>query len=204
MKKEIWNIVLAAGLSTRMQGCHKLALDLDGETILRYTVKKVLRNQADHTVVVLNQQFPLLVRELSDLPVSIVWNHVTSQGMSSSLKLGIECLPSTCDAAMILLADQPEIKIEVMNEILTLYQTSKQSLIVTSYLGKTRHPIIFGKPFFKDLMDLTGDEGAKSIIQSNRKHALIHTVEEKAPEDIDTVEDYISLLKRRKEIDIFG
>lgn len=203
VKKEIWNVVLAAGNSTRMKDSHKLLKKIEEETILRYSVKKVIVSKAANTLVVLNHKFLELENEIADLPVSIVWNHVSTLGISSSLALGIRSLPQTCDAAMILLADQPEIEVEVMNEVLSTYLCSKKPMVLTSYQGKIRHPILFDKLFFKELVTLKGDQGAKSIINANKEKALLHVVQEPAPEDIDTFEDYMNLLKRRQNIELY-
>ncbi len=195
---EIWNIVLAAGNSTRMKDFHKLLKRIDGETILRYSVKKAVANNAAKTLVVLNHNFPEMKNEVADLPVSIVWNYSSTLGMSSSLVIAIKSLPPSCDAALILLSDQPEVKVEIMNQVISSYLCFNQPLVLTSYLGKARHPILFDRLFFNDLMTLDGDHGAKPIIEANKEKALLYFVEEPAPEDIDTLEDYRSLLKRRQ------
>ena len=198
VKKEIWNVVLAAGNSTRMKDSHKLLKRIEEETILRYSVKKAIASNAASTLVVLNHNFPELENELADLPVSIVWNHASTRGMGSSLALAIQSLPPSCDAAMILLADQPEIKDAVMNNVISTYLCSNKTMVLTSYQGKIRHPILFDQLFFKELVTLEGDQGAKSIINANKEKALLHVVEEPDPEDIDTFEDYMNLLKRRQ------
>lgn len=203
MKVEIWNVVLAAGQSTRMMGTHKLLKKLeDGSTILKYTVKKISANMATKTMVVLNRDFPELESEIRDLPVNIVWNPCPKLGISSSLATAIKSLPSTCEALLITLADQPEIKVEVMNGVIKKYLVSKNPLIITSYKGKIRHPILFGELYFKELLNLKGDQGAKLLISANKEKAHIYYEDEKAPEDIDTIEDYRRLLKRRNEIDL--
>lgn len=198
MKREIWNVVLAAGNSTRMKGSHKLLKRIEEETILRYTVKKAIASDASSTLVVLNHNFPELEKELADLRVSIVQNCASTLGMSSSIALAIRSLPQTCDAAMILLADQPEMKTAVMNNVISTYLCSNKTMVLTSYQGKIRHPILFDQMYFKELVTLEGDQGAKSIINANKEKALLHVVEEPAPEDIDTFEDYMNLLKRRQ------
>ncbi|URT68981.1 nucleotidyltransferase family protein [Cytobacillus firmus] len=203
MKMEIWNIVLAAGHSTRMKGTHKLLKKLEEETtILRYTVKKISANMASKTLVVLNRDFPELENEIRDLPVSIVWNPCPKLGISSSLAAAIESLSPACEALLITLADQPEIKVEVMNEVIKKYLISKNPLIITSYRGKIRHPILFGEMYFKELLNLKGDQGAKLLISANKEKAHIYYEDEEAPEDIDTIKDYRRLLKRRNEIDL--
>ncbi|MBU8729798.1 nucleotidyltransferase family protein [Cytobacillus oceanisediminis] len=197
---EIWNIVLAAGHSTRMKGTHKLLKKFEDETILRYTVNKISANMASKTMVVLNRDFPELESEIRDLPVSIVWNPCPKFGISSSLAAAIESLSPECEALLITLADQPEIKVEVMNEVITKYLISKNPLIITSYRGKIRHPILFGQLYFNELLNLKGDQGAKLLISANKEKAHIYYEDEEAPEDIDTIEDYRRLLKRRNEI----
>ncbi|MCC3646771.1 nucleotidyltransferase family protein [Cytobacillus oceanisediminis] len=199
---EIWNIVLAAGHSTRMKGTHKLLKKFEDETILRYTVNKISANMASKTIVVLNRDFPELESEIRDLPISIVWNPCPKLGISNSLAAAIESLSPACEALLITLADQPEIKVEVMNEVITEYLISKNPLIITSYRGKIRHPILFGQLYFNELLNLKGDQGAKLLISANKEKAHIYYEDEEAPEDIDTIEDYRRLLKRRNEIDL--
>ncbi|MDV2888469.1 NTP transferase domain-containing protein, partial [Alkalihalophilus pseudofirmus] len=78
------------------------------------SVKKAVANNAAKTLVVLNHNFPEMKNEVADLPVSIVWNYSSTLGMSSSLVIAIKSLPPSCDAALILLSDQPEVKVEIM------------------------------------------------------------------------------------------
>ena len=49
-------VLLAAGLSSRMEGRNKLLMSLDGKTILAHTLDALLSCDADEVIVVLGYQ----------------------------------------------------------------------------------------------------------------------------------------------------
>ncbi|MFB4165496.1 NTP transferase domain-containing protein [Alteribacillus sp. JSM 102045] len=188
-KTKIWLVVLAAGFSTRM-GAQKLLFPAPKESMLRMVVKTACNSKADGIVVVLNPHFPLLENELKDLDVKVVWNSEAASGMSTSLKKGIDNLPKGIDAAGILLGDQPGMKEEVINDLISHYTKERVVISQPAYDGIPNHPVLFDKTLFKDLKKVSGDKGGRMVIENNKKdRRLLHKKGFKL-HDIDTKQDY--------------
>ncbi|MBI2321432.1 MAG: NTP transferase domain-containing protein, partial [Chloroflexi bacterium] len=73
-------VVLAAGLSSRM-GLPKLLLPVQGHSLLRFTVGRLLESPVQATAVVLGAHADLLRDELADLPVTVVVNERYAEGL---------------------------------------------------------------------------------------------------------------------------
>src|SRR6266436_9799703 len=109
MGKSIGLIVLAAGASTRM-GTPKQLLLHEGRTFLRRAGETALASACHPVVVVLGAHADQLQVELERLPVLIVENRRWEEGMSSSIRVGLETLVAEdegLDGAVIMLCDQP-------------------------------------------------------------------------------------------------
>src|ERR1051326_7129722 len=114
-------IILAAGSSSRMGGGrHKLLLPLHGRPVLAHVLDAVLASQASPVVLVLGHQ-PEQVRahiatSVTNPDLTVVENPDYLQGMSTSMRLGIQMLQAngytkekirSIDSALVLLGDQP-------------------------------------------------------------------------------------------------
>lgn len=197
---EIYGLVLASGLSRRM-GKQKLLLPLGKGTILEETLKKTKSSRLKdiYAVIPKNDNFRKDVTLRCN--VWTVLNPNPDEGMGTSLAIGIKHLPTTADAVVIMLADQPEIFIEDINRVYEYFSThsySKKMIVQTMYKdGRKGHPILFSKAFFRELTELTGDVGGKEIIRKNSKFVFTVKSPNCYPRDIDTPEDYKKLIASR-------
>src|SRR5437588_10860570 len=103
-------VILAAGASTRM-GTPKQLLRYAGQTLLRRAAETALASQGRPVVVVLGAGSERCRPELEGLPVRIVENPGWEQGMSASLRIGIEALlvgaEEALEAVIFMLCAQP-------------------------------------------------------------------------------------------------
>jgi len=81
-------VVLAAGRASRM-GSNKLIAELDGEPIVRRTVRAVLASRARPVVVVTGHEADAVHAALTGLAVKLVHNPDYADGMSTSLRAGV-------------------------------------------------------------------------------------------------------------------
>jgi molybdenum cofactor cytidylyltransferase len=200
-KEEVWLLVLAAGFSRRM-GKQKLLLQINRESLVRYIVKKFLGTMADGIVVVTNSEYKEVKLEVEDLPVVVLENHHSIMGMSSSLKVGIEYLKDRkAGAAVVLLADQPTIDIKTINMMIKQHKRNKYQILQTNYKTKPSHPVLFSHLWFDELLEISGDKGAKNVLKKNRERVHMVNVDLPAPRDIDTVSEYEGFLEWSKHND---
>jgi molybdenum cofactor cytidylyltransferase len=192
--KQIGIIILAAGASRRMNEPKQL-LEFQGKTLLRRAVETAVESICEPVIVVLGANFERTKAEIENLPVEIVFNHDWQSGLSSSIKTGIENLLKIAPdvvATVITLADQPFVTVNHIYLFAEKFEQSK-SLIIAAEYNKTRGvPALFSRQIFDDFKELSGDKGAKAIIEKHRK--LLATIDlPEAAFDIDTPQDFLKL-----------
>ncbi|MFD0618675.1 nucleotidyltransferase family protein [Paenibacillus sp. GCM10027629] len=200
----IHGIYLAAGQSTRM-GSDKLRLPLGSMCLGNYALAAALNSCLDYIWIISSDARPdWMDRSFFEDPIHRKWSVISCPeahlGQAASLRCGIQAANSMkATAVMILLADQPLITKELINELLGHYETGLQHNIhyaAASFEGLARPPVLFDHRKFADLMQLQGDQGARSLI---RKDPSGICIDFKMPDlfmDVDTPEDYQLLLDK--------
>jgi molybdenum cofactor cytidylyltransferase len=75
--------------------------------------------------------------------------------------------------------------------LIRVFDREKERIIVPSFQGKTGHPVIFHKAYKKELMNLKGDVGGRSIIERHREDVRVVRVRSiGVVKDVDTWQDY--------------
>lgn len=189
---EIGLILLAAGASRRMENRAKQLLEFEGETLLRRAAQTALASRCSPVCVVLGANSESLRAEVADLPVEIAVNEDWSSGMASSLRTGLRKLLETepkIAAVCVLLADQPLVDFRVINRLVETFERGGDAVAASRYEETVGVPAIFPKRLFGELSNLTGEAGAKKIIERYASETLKIAVPEAAL-DIDSPLDY--------------
>lgn len=186
-------VILAAGMSRRM-GQPKLLLSLSGKPLFRYTVEKAIRAGLEPIVLISGEHTSSFQQSIHDLKnVEIYSNELYSQGMSTSLRMGIKVVSDRTQASMIFLADQPLVPDIVVKELLETYKRHRSEgvrIVRPQYKGIDGHPIVFDAELYPQFQHLQGDEGGRSIIKSHSKSLkTVHFEQSVWGFDIDTQED---------------
>jgi molybdenum cofactor cytidylyltransferase len=88
-----------------------------------------------------------------------------SEGMGASLRAAAQALPGDAAGAFVFLGDMPAIDPATTTRLATAFK-SPNDLIAPIYLGRRGHPVLFGATWFPALRALTGDEGARALLES--------------------------------------
>jgi molybdenum cofactor cytidylyltransferase len=99
-------VVLAAGLSSRMQGLHKLVLPVGGTPAIRRTVSALAGAGPEEIVVVTGFRGRAVMEALDGLPVTFQSNPRYEEGQMTSVAAGVAALAAPCNTVMVCLADQ--------------------------------------------------------------------------------------------------
>jgi molybdenum cofactor cytidylyltransferase len=185
--------VLAAGASTRM-GTPKQLLIYQGKTLIRRAVETALASVCDPVVVVLGANAVAVGNEL-ELPVVVARNPEWETGMSSSVRVGLETLLATdrgMDGVVMMLCDQPFVTPELIDRLVERRRQTRKSIVATDYHRTYGVPALFASELFPELADLTGDHGARRIIQKHGYDAASVLFTDAAI-DVDTPRDYNAL-----------
>ncbi|WDE00360.1 nucleotidyltransferase family protein [Thalassomonas actiniarum] len=199
-------IVLAAGGSTRL-GQPKQLVELVGEPLIVRQCRHAL-TLTEQVFCVLGCQAPLMAKQLTGLPVCQVNNENWQQGMSSSIAAGVAALPDDIDAAMILLVDQWQLASAELQLLQQSWQKHPEAIVLagasagTDAKGseaevKKGPPVIFPKCYFPELLALTGEQGAKPVLQ--KYHHRLNVLDlPRAFIDLDTPQQLQQLLASRE------
>ena len=185
-------IILAAGNSSRL-GQPKQFLEYNGKSLLKNSVNQALAINEATVIVVSGAENESIERALQDTKAILCHNSDWQSGMSSSIKTGLkkalELYPKIT-ACIISVCDQPFITEHIFMELLLKYKSTDK--IITSYYSETTGPpVLFPKQHFSKLLDLTGNEGAKKILNSGEDVIAVNFA--KGEIDIDTIEEYQKL-----------
>ena len=187
-------VLLAAGRSTRMGGPNKMLADANGQPLVAHAVKAALASQAVEVVVVLgnmaDQVRAAITAAVPAAHLRFVVNPDFAQGLSTSVRTGIEALGKDIDAAIVQLGDMPGVTSGLLDRLMAAYSPVEgRSICVPTVAGKRGNPVLWARRFFAEMSRVEGDTGAKHLIG---EHAdLVCEVEmtgEAAITDIDTPE----------------
>lgn len=184
--------MLAAGYSRRFGADKRRATLADGRSLLAASLALPCSMLEEVWLVLRPDES---ITELG-LPANIklVQHPLTAQGMGHSLAAGAERLlaESRADAVAIFLADMPAIRRDSLETLFA--HASANAIVLPSYQGKRGHPVLFGRAFLPQLAALSGDAGAKPVLQQHPE--AVRIVELNDPgvlQDIDTPADLIQL-----------
>jgi molybdenum cofactor cytidylyltransferase len=186
-------VVLAAGRSTRFSdhGAHKLLARLGTESVIRHSVRAAVASGVGDVIVVTGAEADAVSRELNDLSVRMIHAPDFATGMAASLRRGVQVVLGTADAIVVALGDQPTVRAEAYRQVVARWRDSAAAIVVPRYQGlaEPSHPPLFDATTFDELLALSGDVGARSVIASNRARVAEVTLDWPAPRDIDTIAD---------------
>lgn len=187
-------LILAAGRSSRMgDGRDKLLEDVDGVPLLQ-----LMRERAEAVAgrVLVCLPGPEHPRVACLGGVEPVWVPDADEGMSASIRRGVAVLADAGEV-MILPADMPELE---ATDLAKVWAAHRPGAITrgASAEGVPGHPVIFPQDLLRELQELRGDEGARSVIVRHRARVqLVPLPEEHALTDLDTPEAWAAWRARR-------
>ncbi len=190
---EIPIVLLAAGQSRRMRGGDKLLEEVGGRPLLRRQAEIACAVTSGPVLVALPPPPHPRYQCLDALAVNRVPVPDAAEGMNASLRTAFAALPSDAPAAMMLLADLPELTEDDMNSIIQAHDKNKNYLVWRGATtdGKPGHPIVFAAALFPAIAALQGDGGGREVVeQAGDRVKLVTLPRQHARRDLDTPEDW--------------
>jgi len=167
-------VVLAAGEATRF-GAPKQRL------LLPRVLERLARTSIDEIVVVQGAYELELPsnRLLQGKPARLVRCAPWRRGSGTSLRCGLEVLADEVDAAVVVLADGPDLSPDAVERVLDAWR-EQGGIVAASYAGGRGHPLVIGRAEWAAVPD----EGLKE-----RSVRLVACDDLGEPGDVDTPED---------------
>ena len=138
-------VVLAAGASSRY------GTNPPKQVELLPRVLAALRESIVDEIVVVSGAHPL--------PVESVHCADWERGPGTSLRCGLASLPGEAEAALVVLADGPNLDPRAVDRVVADWRTNGGEAVAASYDGVRLHPVLLARTVWDDVPD----EGAKSL-----------------------------------------
>ena len=164
-------ILLAAGQSKRMVGENKLTKKIQGVPLIKHSVKNILASSIDELIVVLGHQKETIEKLINkNEKIKFVFNKNFESGIASSIKTGLNNLSEKTEAFFICLGDMPMVNPNIYNQLIK--SINKREIIVPTYKGQQGNPVLFAKSMKEKIINISGDVGAKKILELNKDKIL--------------------------------
>jgi molybdenum cofactor cytidylyltransferase len=181
--------VLAAGRSTRMGSFNKLLSHFDGVPLLQSSVCKALASGGRPVIVVLGHMEDELAAVLGGLDIHRVANPLFATGMASSVQAAIASVPAACAGVMIHLADMPAVSEIHMSRMIDAFKRHGSAAVVRATAsGRPGNPVILPRLLFASAATLSGDVGARKLIEASGIDVISIEIGDAALIDVDTVD----------------
>ena len=184
-------MILAAGAGRRFGGIKQLAL-IDGEPMLKRVVESLAIPELADCSVVIGAHHDQVRKVLEGTRAQIVTNPSWETGMASTIKVGlvrVEALLPSIDAVIIALADQPHISGAYIRRMCALCQEEPERIIASQYDTVRGVPVLFPRDSWPHLFALSGDRGARRLLQDLDPARILELPCPDAAIDIDTKAD---------------
>jgi molybdenum cofactor cytidylyltransferase len=162
-------VILAAGASRRL-GQAKQLVKIDGEPLLRRTVRMAAEAGCQSIVVVLGFEVERMRSALDGLSVIMAVNEDWRAGMGSSMRCGVGAalqISPPPEDILLMVCDQICLSADVLRQLLCLHGSANHPITAAQYGGRLGVPAVFSSIFFPALLDVSGDRGARGILERN-------------------------------------
>lgn len=186
-------IILAAGRSQRFGDGNKMLHPIDGEAMIRHTASQVLAAGLGDVVVVTGHDADDVERALQGLNVRCARNATPWDGMGTSLAAGANAIKTDAQAMFVILGDMPRLQPATILKLLgKLDPGGGHDIVVPVYEGRRGHPVLFAARYFSRLCALSGDTGARDILNAHPERVAAVPVDDPGTLiDVDTPEDLL-------------
>ena len=160
-------VVLAAGAASRF-GAPKQRL------FLPRVLERVRASGVDDVIVVIG------AHEL-ETDARVVRADDWERGMGASLRRGLESLPPETEAAVVVLADGPNLSPAAIDRVVAAWRESGAEVVAASYGGERGHPVVIARSAWPSVPD----EGARAL-----EPVLVPCDDLGSPGDVDSADEW--------------
>ncbi len=180
-------------------GRAKQLLPWGNGVMLEQTLHNVLGSKVDSVLVVTGYRAQQVAAIASRAGAAVVHNEQYETGeMLSSLQLAVRHLPASCDAVLVVLADQPLVEPATIDRLLEAYAAGSATLVAPTYDGRRGNPVLIARAHFDELLALPRGAAPRDLLQRRPDALLLVAVDTPTVLlDIDRPADYEEHRPRR-------
>ena len=172
-------------------GVDKLSLPWRRRTVLEHCFETLLKSEVQEIVVVLGPRNKRVKDQFQGGKTKVVVNPYSKRGMSTSIREGLQAIHPGSTGILIALGDQPFLKTRTINTLVRAFDRRENGIILPSFRGRMGHPVIFHKRYRKELLNLRGDVGGRTIVERHPEDVRVVSIKsEGVVKDVDTWQDY--------------
>jgi len=186
-KPTVFAAVLAAGGSQRF-GRSKMLESIHGETLVRRATSLAREVCGNCSILVAGHEATAVTAAAGNAPHFVIVNDRYEEGIGGSIALAARAVSHVADALLLLLADQPLVTAQHLKALVSAWNGADDVIVATAFSATMGPPVLFPHGTFDALGKFTGDQGAKSLLQSSRFDVRTIPFED-ASIDIDTPAD---------------
>jgi molybdenum cofactor cytidylyltransferase len=183
-------VVLAAGSGTRFGG-GKLLAAWDAGVLLEGALSAAFAAPVRSVTVVIGADAEAVAAAARafDPRALIVHAPDYAEGMAASLRAGVASLPADAAGAFVFLGDMPRVPPAVLGRMAEALETGALAAAPV-FEGRRGNPVLIGRALFPQLLALTGDAGARGVLQGlGTRLALIEAPDDGVLFDVDEPDD---------------
>ena len=164
----IAGLILAAGESSRI-GQDKALLTYRGRTFLETILTMLRESRISRIAVVLGHHADEIRRAVNLDGVEIAVNEDYARGQTSSLQAGLRALASQeLEAIVLCLVDHPAVSPDTILTLITNFRESSAPVVIPTFQSQRGHPVLIARALFDELLRLSPEEGANTVIRKYR------------------------------------
>lgn len=173
-------IVLAAGTSSRFGASNKLLAPFAGRPMLARAIGTAREAGIDEIFVVTGHEAEALQPILEAAGARRVDNPSFRSGLASSLRAGIAALPENVSGVLLMLGDMPMLAPSTLQALIeAAKQEPEPCAFVPAMDGKWGNPVLLRRALFASLRGLSGDQGARKLLEAARDQVRLVEVEDR-------------------------
>jgi molybdenum cofactor cytidylyltransferase len=179
-------IVPAAGRGSRFGGpLHKLAQPFDGSTVLGTTVRRAIETQLPVVVVTTAELAPLVSGLLAMRDIVVLTPAEAARGMGATIATGV-AERSGAPGWLVLPGDMPLVQPDTLLAVAGALE--QHPVAYAQYRGRRGHPVAFAAELYSELIQLSGDDGARRVLLRYPAHGQ-DVDDPGVAQDVDTQSD---------------
>jgi len=192
--KRIGALILAAGLSSRMDG-YKPLLEINKKKLIEHALELFKNTGVEEIVTVVGFRAEKLIPIIKAASSRYVVNENYQDGMFSSIQKGVAELRNICEAFFLLPVDIPCVRKTTIQQLLKVFELDSSILVFyPEFQSKRGHPPLVSSNLIDHIIAYTGDEGMRGFLRGyENRAASIPVADPFVLRDIDTVEDFSRL-----------